>query len=162
VEENSHKKQKKQKILFFFEETIFWSGFAVRIYWWTFFFFKLTWIFDADRQKNSSRFLLLGLHRPQYAGTHPFNLCNDVSNKFWAIRICRVKRLFFFLSTLVGVICFQLLRANPDLWHWGRRGRQDIESWMKTPASLSSQEPLKPRTAVKTQTCIGLSWTWAC
>jgi hypothetical protein len=24
------------------------------------------------------------------------------------------------------------------------------------------QEPLKPRTAVKTQTCIGLSWTWAC
>jgi hypothetical protein len=25
-----------------------------------------------------------------------------------------------------------------------------------------SQKPLKPRTAVKTQTCIGLSWTWAC
>jgi hypothetical protein len=24
------------------------------------------------------------------------------------------------------------------------------------------QESLKPRTAVKTQTCIGLSWTWAC
>jgi hypothetical protein len=24
------------------------------------------------------------------------------------------------------------------------------------------QEPLKPRTVVKTQTCIGLSWTWAC
>jgi hypothetical protein len=24
------------------------------------------------------------------------------------------------------------------------------------------QEPLKPRTAVKTQTCIGLSWTWSC
>jgi hypothetical protein len=23
-------------------------------------------------------------------------------------------------------------------------------------------DPLKPRTAVKTQTCIGLSWTWAC
>jgi hypothetical protein len=27
---------------------------------------------------------------------------------------------------------------------------------------LPRQEPLKPRTAVKTQTCIGLSWTWAC
>jgi hypothetical protein len=28
--------------------------------------------------------------------------------------------------------------------------------------SYTDQEPLKPRTAVKTQTCIGLSWTWAC
>jgi hypothetical protein len=27
---------------------------------------------------------------------------------------------------------------------------------------ILGQEPLKPRTAVKTQTCIGLSWTWAC
>jgi hypothetical protein len=47
------------------------------------------------------------------------------------------------------------------------RTRQSMETRILEKAKVSFigclvQEPLKPRTAVKLQTWIGLSWTWAC